>query len=224
MKSVNGKRDRRAAVTKALNTHRRTWPEAQKPLPQAYVFNRASTSLWLRCYRLITSRYRVRYQRCSREHTPELVQTLQARPTGSPLVCRRWHGARHPASRRQGGVVSQPVYQSQHTRAKRRTTPAAEGPRRGARDTVNTNVLKLAGKTLALVESGPFPFELDRNLDTVASTNLQGTLTAPFTAHPHEDPKTGEWHAITYESETQDTVWHVAINRAGRLFPNAPLP
>ena len=29
--------------------------------------------------------------------------------------------------------------------------PAADGPRRGARDTVNTNVLKLAGKTLALV-------------------------------------------------------------------------
>ena len=70
--------------------------------------------------------------------------------------------------------------------------PSARGPRRGARDTVNTNVLKLAGKTLALVESGPFPFELDHTLDTVASTNLQGTLSAPFTAHPHEDPQTGE--------------------------------
>jgi carotenoid cleavage dioxygenase-like enzyme len=101
--------------------------------------------------------------------------------------------------------------------------PAAGGPRRGSRDTVNTNILKLAGKTLALVESGPFPFELDRNLDTVASTNLQGTLTAPLTAHPHEDPKTGEWHAITYESETQDTVWHVAINRAGKVIAERPI-
>ena len=101
--------------------------------------------------------------------------------------------------------------------------PAADGPRRGARDTVNTNVLKLAGKTLALVESGPFPFELDQNLDTVASTNLQGTLSAPFTAHPHEDPQTGEWHAITYESETQNTVWHVAINRAGEVISERPI-
>ena len=100
---------------------------------------------------------------------------------------------------------------------------AAGGPRRGARDTVNTNVLKLAGKTLALVESGPFPFELDHNLDTVASTNLRGTLSAPFTAHPHEDPQTGEWHAITYESETQDTVWHVVINRAGEVVSERPI-
>ena len=99
---------------------------------------------------------------------------------------------------------------------------AAGGPRRGARDTVNTNVLKLAGKTLALVESGPFPFELDHNLDTVASTNLRGTLSAPFTAHPHEDPQTGEWHAIAYESETQDTVWHIAINRAGEVISECP--
>ena len=100
---------------------------------------------------------------------------------------------------------------------------AADGPRRGSRDTVNTNVLKLAGKTLALVESGPFPFELDRNLDTVESTNLRGTLSAPFTAHPHEDPQTGEWHAITYEPETQDTIWHVAINSAGEVISERPI-
>ena len=57
---------------------------------------------------------------------------------------------------------------------------AAAGPRRGARDTVNTNVVNLAGKTLALVKSGPFPFELDANLDTVQSTDVNGTLTKPF--------------------------------------------
>ena len=101
--------------------------------------------------------------------------------------------------------------------------PAVGGPRRGARDTVNTNVLKLADKTLALVESGPFPFELDGNLDTVASTNLQGTLSAPFTAHPHQDPQTGEWHAIVYESETQDTVWHVVINSVGEVIAERPI-
>jgi carotenoid cleavage dioxygenase len=100
---------------------------------------------------------------------------------------------------------------------------AAEGPRRGARDTVNTNVLKLGGRTLALVESGPFPFELDSNLDTVQSTDLNGTLTRPFSAHPHEDPISGEWHAITYEPETQDTVWHVCLNKAGEVISERPI-
>ena len=119
-------------------------------------------------------------------------------------------------------MVAQPVYQSQHTGAERRTTRSS-GPRRSARDTVNLNVLKLGGKTLALVESGPFAFELDYNLDTVASTNLQGTLSAPFTAHPHVHPRTGELHAITYESETQDTVWHVATNRAGEVIAERPI-
>jgi carotenoid cleavage dioxygenase len=66
---------------------------------------------------------------------------------------------------------------------------AAGGPRRGARDTVNTNVLKLAEKTLALVESGPFPFELDENLDTTESTNFGGKLTAPFYRASPRGPK-----------------------------------
>jgi 8'-apo-carotenoid 13,14-cleaving dioxygenase len=94
---------------------------------------------------------------------------------------------------------------------------AAGGPRRGKRDTVNTNVLKLAGKTLALVESGPFPFELDENLDTKYSTNFNESLSTAFSAHPHEDPKTGEWHAITYKSEEQNTLWHIVINKDGEV-------
>ena len=101
---------------------------------------------------------------------------------------------------------------------------AAEGPRRVSRDTVNTNVVKLANKTLAMVESGPFPFELDENLETARTTNLGDTLAAPFSAHPHEDPKTGEWHAITYESETQDKVWHVAIDCDGQVVSEREIP
>ena len=75
---------------------------------------------------------------------------------------------------------------------------AAPGPRSGPRDTVNTNVLRLAGRTLALVEAGTPPAELDESLDTVAYTDFDGALTSPFSAHPHEDPATGEWHAVTY--------------------------
>ncbi len=101
---------------------------------------------------------------------------------------------------------------------------AAHGPRRGGRDTVNTNVLKLAGKTLALVESGPFPFELDEHLDTKASAHFNSGLSAPFSAHPHEDPRTGEWHAITYEPESPNTVWHVAISPDGQVLSERKIP
>ena len=101
--------------------------------------------------------------------------------------------------------------------------PAAGGPRRGARDTVNTNVLKLAGKTLALVESGPIPFELDQNLDTVASTNLQGTLSAPFTAHPHEDPQTGSGMPSPTNLKPRTPYGTSLLIGLARLFPNAQL-
>ncbi len=39
---------------------------------------------------------------------------------------------------------------------------AAPGPRRGANDTVNTNVVEIGGRAFALVEAGSFPVELCR--------------------------------------------------------------
>ena len=101
---------------------------------------------------------------------------------------------------------------------------AAPGPRRGRRDLINTNVIKHNGKILAIVEAGSFPAELDDNLETVSYTDFGATLTAPFSAHPHEDPLTGELHAIVYDGMTQDTVWHVVVSKDGKVVREEPIP
>lgn len=101
---------------------------------------------------------------------------------------------------------------------------AAPGPRRGRRDMVNTNVIQHNSKTLAVVEAGSFPAELNDELETIAYTDFGGTLHVPFTAHPHEDPLTGELHAITYDAMTPETVWHVVVSPEGKVTREEPIP
>ncbi len=100
---------------------------------------------------------------------------------------------------------------------------AAPGPRRGRRDLVNTNIIQHNGAILAVVEAGSFPAQLDGNLETVAYTDFGGSLTVPFSAHPHKDPLTGELHAIVYDGMTQDTVWHVVVSPEGRVTRQEPV-
>lgn len=94
---------------------------------------------------------------------------------------------------------------------------AAPGPRRGITDLVNTNIISFAGEILAISEVSAYPAALDGGLETRAYTDFAGTLAGPFSAHPHEDPRTGELHAITYDAMTPDTVWHVVVQRDGRV-------
>ena len=101
---------------------------------------------------------------------------------------------------------------------------AAPGPRRTPRDTVNTNVMQIGGKITALVEAGSSPAVLDDNLETVAYTDFGGTLTAPFTAHPHQDPKTGEMHAVTYDGTTPEKVWYVHLSPEGKVLRELAIP
>ncbi len=101
---------------------------------------------------------------------------------------------------------------------------AAPGPRRSVRDGVNTNVVQIAGKITAIVEGGSSPAVLDENLETVAYSDFGGTLTAPFTAHPHEDPLTGEFNAITYDGPTPDKVWHVVLSPEGKVTRELEIP
>ncbi|SCY91098.1 carotenoid cleavage dioxygenase [Novosphingobium aromaticivorans] len=101
---------------------------------------------------------------------------------------------------------------------------AAPGPRRSTFDTVNTNVIQHAGRTFALVEAGSFPVELTHDLESFAYSDLGGTLKGPFSAHPHLDPLTGELHAVTYDGQTLDTVWHVVVDREGRVRREEPVP
>jgi carotenoid cleavage dioxygenase len=99
----------------------------------------------------------------------------------------------------------------------------APGPRHGPFDTVNTNVLGYAGKVWALVEAGSFPVELDGDLNTIAHNPFGGTLHGAFTAHPHMDPDTGEFHAICYDGQIPDTVRYVVVGTDGRVRRDEPI-
>ena len=101
--------------------------------------------------------------------------------------------------------------------------PPAPGPRHHF-DTVNTNVLGVAGRTFALVEAGSYPVELSDDLSEQAYNPFDGGLSGSFTAHPHHDPLTGEMHAICYEGRDQELIRHVAINAEGRVVRETPIP
>lgn len=101
--------------------------------------------------------------------------------------------------------------------------PAAPGPRHANFDTVNTNVLGIAGRTWALVEAGSYPVELSDTLDEQTYNPFDDTLLGSFTAHPHLDPKTGENHAICYEATQPDIVRHVVLDRSGKVVRELPI-
>lgn len=101
--------------------------------------------------------------------------------------------------------------------------PAAPGPRHGGFDTVNTNVLGIGGRTFALVEAGSYPVELSDTLEEQTYNPFDDTLSGSFTAHPHQDPVTGEWHAIAYEATAPDLIRHVVLSRDGRVTREEPI-
>ncbi|GAA2422659.1 carotenoid oxygenase family protein [Actinomadura vinacea] len=57
--------------------------------------------------------------------------------------------------------------------------------------TANTHVIPFNDKIYALVEVG-FPYELTPELGTVGPCDFGGRLTSGMTAHPKQDPRTGE--------------------------------
>ncbi|WEK42254.1 MAG: carotenoid oxygenase family protein [Candidatus Sphingomonas colombiensis] len=99
----------------------------------------------------------------------------------------------------------------------------APGPRHGGFDTVNTNVIDIAGRTWALVEAGSYPVELNETLDEQTYNPFDGTLEGSFTAHPHHDPLTGEHHAITYEATDPNTIHHVVVSAEGKVIRELPI-
>jgi len=100
----------------------------------------------------------------------------------------------------------------------------APGPRHGVFDTVNTNVLDIAGRTFALVEAGSYPVELSEDLGDQRYNPFEGGLNGSFTAHPHRDPLTGEMHAICYEALDWNVIRHVVIDAEGRVIREEPVP
>jgi carotenoid cleavage dioxygenase-like enzyme len=98
----------------------------------------------------------------------------------------------------------------------------APGPRHHS-DTVNTNVLAIAGKPWALVEAGGFPVELDERLDTIAHNPFGGSLKGSFSAHPHRDTTTGALHAICYDARDPNTLRHVVVGADGVVQREEPI-
>ncbi|MDG4774995.1 carotenoid oxygenase family protein [Solwaraspora sp. WMMD792] len=90
------------------------------------------------------------------------------------------------------------------------------GPRHGLSDNANANVIRHAGRTLALGEAGVLPIELDGELDSVARTDFDATLPHGFTAHAETDPVTGELFAVAYYHDLP-YVEHLVVGVDGRV-------
>lgn len=87
----------------------------------------------------------------------------------------------------------------------------------------NTHVISHAGKTLAIVEGGPLPVELDDELNFVDTTNLGG-LPSGFSAHPKLDPVTGELHVAAYHWPDQvDKIHYVVVDADGAVSKSIPI-
>ncbi|MER7661879.1 carotenoid oxygenase family protein [Streptomyces sp. NPDC096193] len=83
--------------------------------------------------------------------------------------------------------------------------------------TAGTHVIEHAGRLLALCESN-LPFELTRGLDTVGAYDFGGKLTTAMTAHPKEDPLTGELHFFGSSPFPPFLTYHVASANGDILF------
>jgi carotenoid cleavage dioxygenase len=79
----------------------------------------------------------------------------------------------------------------------------------------NTNVLRHAGRNLALWEAGP-PTEFTDDLDTVGVHDFDGRLQSAFTAHPKLDPRTGEMLGFAY-LPSEPYLKYFQISAAGVL-------
>ncbi|MBB5953743.1 carotenoid cleavage dioxygenase [Saccharothrix tamanrassetensis] len=96
---------------------------------------------------------------------------------------------------------------------------------RGNRDlaavTANTHVIEHAGRLLALVENG-LPHEVGRELETVGPCDFGGRLTTAMTAHPKQDPVTGELHFFGYGVRPPYLTYH-RLSAAGELELSLPV-
>jgi len=100
--------------------------------------------------------------------------------------------------------------------------PAVPGPV-SRFESPNTNVVAMAGKIWAIVEAGGLPVEVSDKLETRRRSDFDGLLAKGFTAHPHEDPLTGETHAICYNALEPTTIWHTVIDTAGKVRRHEPV-
>jgi carotenoid cleavage dioxygenase len=85
----------------------------------------------------------------------------------------------------------------------------------------NTNVIRHAGRILALVETR-LPVEVDPELETVGPYDFCGGVTRSMSAHPKTCPTTGELVFISYGREVPYLTVYRA-DRLGRIVHAAPI-
>jgi carotenoid cleavage oxygenase len=113
-------------------------------------------------------------------------------------------------------------YRSRYVRSADVAAALGEEPRPGPVHAgfdfaANTHVIGHAGRTFALVESGPRPYELTDDLETMGPCDFDCTLPGGYTAHPLADPETGELHAVSYFFGWGNKVQYSVLGTDGRV-------
>ncbi|MCX4803850.1 carotenoid oxygenase family protein [Streptomyces sp. NBC_01214] len=85
-----------------------------------------------------------------------------------------------------------------------------------------THVIEHGGRLLALCEAN-LPFELTADLDTVGAYDFDGTLRTAMTAHPKEDPVTGELHFFA-SSPFPPFLTYYVVDAKGAITHSAEVP
>ncbi|MFJ9750908.1 carotenoid oxygenase family protein [Streptomyces chartreusis] len=88
--------------------------------------------------------------------------------------------------------------------------------------TAGTHVIEHAGRLLALCEAN-LPFELGPDLETVGAYDFDGKLRTAMTAHPKEDPVTGELHFFA-SSPVPPYLIHYVADAKGEIVHEAEIP
>ena len=109
-------------------------------------------------------------------------------PATVPLVHRRRHGPRHPAARRAGRVVPQPLGALDRGERRRSARRPSRGSATAAWTPPTPTSSASPGARYAIVEAGAPPVELSDELDTIGHSDLGGTLPNGYTAHPEGRP------------------------------------
>lgn len=88
----------------------------------------------------------------------------------------------------------------------------------------NTHVIQHAGRTLALMEAGAPPYEMDFDLNTVGIF-ASGITAQGFTTSPHSklDPHTGELHSLA-NLPGVEYVQHIVSDRTGQVTGVTDIP
>ncbi|MEQ1587920.1 MAG: carotenoid oxygenase family protein [Cyclobacteriaceae bacterium] len=86
-------------------------------------------------------------------------------------------------------------------------------------ETSNTNIIYHHGKIVTLNDVGS-PYQIDRNLDTVGSTNF-GEMRWP-SAHPRIDPVTKELHVASYSRTAPYLIYYV-MDKNGKVIRSSQI-